>query len=1257
MPPRILNLSPSHSLAAWLGLLLALAIMGSGGAMAESTEAIQAHDRAVLFSLGGERRVTLPHRLAADDFPPNGGLVRYRIEVDLNARPREPLGIFVRKLSLSGQVILNGETIGACGLGDLKNLRCLHQPQLFVPPVSLWRAGINVLEFDIYANDRQMNGLSPVQVGSAQALGEGPYRRQWLWQVELLRALTWVVVTLGGLALVVSRMLREEPLYGWFGLCALFNALGNLNILVTDPPVGFEWFSWFVFSSRMVTVPLLLLMLLAAFDRAGGVAARGLVIYALLMPVGAWISGNNRWAVAALYLPGLLTGLVLLAGMIRWTWRSGKRLHRIVTALTSVLVLASIADWLRLSGRSDFEGVYWATYVLSGFFLVFGLALMSRLVAAMMAERRLSDWLRLASRAAKAGFWDWNLATDRVRWSREMRELFGVTAEPPATDLETWSLWRSRVHPEDLPVAERQAAAAARDRTPLALDYRILLPSGDTRWIETRADISPATAGRTATLAGISLDVTERRQVEADLRESEARFRTLFERLPVAYQSLDIEGHWLKANDKMAELLGFDRPESMLGLCFGDYWEEDRSDEFPVTFGQLKDRVQIGGDLHLRRRDGASVTAQISGYVQRDLQGRFQRTHCVLIDVTERRALEAEILAMNASLEHRVQERTAQLQAANQAKSQFLANMSHEIRTPMNAVLGLAQILEREPLAAEHREMIQRIRAAGRSLLGIINDILDFSKIEAGQLELDRQDFALAKVLEHLDDLLGPSAQAKGLTLMIEPPSPQGRLCGDSLRLEQILINLTGNAIKFTTQGEVSIRVRPLELTATTARLRFEVRDTGIGLNAEARDKLFRPFTQADSGISRRFGGTGLGLSISKRLVELMGGEIGVESEPGRGSTFWFELPFGRTAEEEAPSANRAVAASPAQGPRLSGLRVLGVDDNHVNLIVLERALKLEGASIELAADGQQALQTLVAQPRGFDVVLMDIQMPVMDGLTATRAIRANPALTALPIIALTAGVLAQEREATLVAGVNDFLAKPLDIEEMVAKLQGYAPGHEADTPSPPAGRLPSTLTAAAAGNGAFPVIAGIDHVRVARLLGHDRAHFLRLLGLFVEEFQTLPEQLQADLDRDDRATAIRRAHTLKGSAGNLGIMDLMHAAATLETALHEDTADLAAPLEHLGGELAALIEACAPWLNDAPAVAADTPAPPLDPAQLAALRQALRQHDLAAIQVHAQLEPALASVCDAPTRKALARAIGHLRFDEALQLLEGRQP
>ncbi|MFM8442039.1 MAG: ATP-binding protein, partial [Methylococcus sp.] len=271
-------------------------------------------------------------------------------------------------------------------------------------------------------------------------------------------------------------------------------------------------------------------------------------------------------------------------------------------------------------------------------------------------------------------------------------------------------------------------------------------------------------------------------------------------------------------------------------------------------------------------------------------------------------------------------------------------------------------------------------------------------------------------------------------------------IIGDSLRLKQILLNLVSNAIKFTDQGAVSVRVRPLALTKTAARLRFEVSDTGIGIAPEALARLFQPFTQADASTTRRFGGTGLGLSICKRLVELMGGTVGATSEPGAGSTFWFELPCERAAAAlaEAPAASAADGnTAPTTGPRLQGLRVLGVDDNRMNLFLLERALKLEGASVLLAADGQQALQILEANPRGVDCVLMDIQMPVMDGLTATRRIRAQPELRHLPVIALTAGVMAEERERALAAGVDDFLAKPLVLETMVAMLRPYLPAGE----------------------------------------------------------------------------------------------------------------------------------------------------------------------------------------------------------------------
>jgi PAS domain S-box-containing protein len=321
-------------------------------------------------------------------------------------------------------------------------------------------------------------------------------------------------------------------------------------------------------------------------------------------------------------------------------------------------------------------------------------------------------------------------------------------------------------------------------------------------------------------------DITERRHVLDNLKESEQRFRSLFEHLPIAYQSLDIEGRWLDANQKTADLLGFASPEAMLGKEFIDYWDDSLKDPFDCNYKEFKQTHAIEGELPLHRTDGRPITVQIAGRIQRDAAGQFQRTHCILVDMTERRAMEEQILALNADLEQKVEQRTQQLAAANAAKSQFLASMSHEIRTPMNAVLGLAQLLEDEPLTEDQQQMVTRINTAGRSLLSIINDILDFSKIEAGQLSVEQRPFQLTELLSHIDHLLGPVAQGKGLTLHLrDDASLRGRLSGDALRIEQVLINLIGNALKFTEQGGVTLRVKPVSANESAARLRFEIQD------------------------------------------------------------------------------------------------------------------------------------------------------------------------------------------------------------------------------------------------------------------------------------------------------------------------------------------------------------------------------------------------------------------------------------------------
>ncbi len=376
----------------------------------------------------------------------------------------------------------------------------------------------------------------------------------------------------------------------------------------------------------------------------------------------------------------------------------------------------------------------------------------------------------------------------------------------------------------------------------------------------------------------------------------------------------------------------------------------------------------------------------------------------------------------------------ARAEQASMAKGQFLANMSHEIRTPMNAILGLLQLLQHTELDARQRDFASKTEGAARSLLGLLNDILDFSKIEAGKMTLDPHPFNLDTLLGDLSVILAANAEGKPVTVRVavEPDVPRG-LLGDDMRLRQVLINLGGNAIKFTSQGEVVLRVRRVPCSGPDAELEFSVCDSGIGIAPENQAHIFDGFSQAEASTTRRFGGTGLGLAISSRLVAVLGGELKVDSVHGQGSTFHFRLVFPLVS---LPAAPQIVDVLPADKPqRLLGLRLLVVEDNKINQMVAKGLLAQEGAEVTLADDGQQGLDALVAARTPFDAVLMDVQMPVMDGYTATRAIRGEMGLTTLPVIAMTANAMATDRTACLEAGMNDHVGKPFALDHLVTTL------------------------------------------------------------------------------------------------------------------------------------------------------------------------------------------------------------------------------
>ena len=687
-------------------------------------------------------------------------------------------------------------------------------------------------------------------------------------------------------------------------------------------------------------------------------------------------------------------------------------------------------------------------------------------------------------------------------------------------------------------------------------------------------------------------------------------------------------------------------------------------------------RQALAGEQDLRIeyrviwQDGLVHHLVSTGSIERDADGQPVRVTGVSYDITQRKAAEKAL-----------REAMGLAEAANRAKSEFLANMSHEIRTPMNAVLGLAQVLYREPLTDNQHEMVGLIQDAGHSLLAILNDILDFSQIEAGQMRLDPHPFSLVSLLSRLGRTLGQTASAKGLDLQLEPaPAGFDHLVGDALRLEQVLINLIGNAIKFTETGGVTLRVRCLAADETRVRLQFTVGDTGIGIKPEALHQLFAPFTQAEAGISRRFGGTGLGLSISRRLVQLMAGEIFAESQFGQGSAFHIDLPFDRALPDTGREGDQAPRTPRDIGPRLAGRHLLVVDDHHWNREVVERALAREGARATLAVDGAQALEVLRQAPDDFDAVLMDIQMPVMDGLAATQAIRHQLGLTGLPVIAFSAGVLAEQRQAALDAGVNDFVPKPVNLEDLVAVLKQWLPGESSPASARSAAAAPADVargttraTQPASGPGSprperpgpsglsepgpppsdLPAITSLDTQRAAVLLGNDRSFFLALLRDFVRDFGAIIADTRADLEAGKGPEAARRLHSLRGLAGNIGAMDLIPPASALESAILATGQAWEPHLAALDAQLAPLLAHIAPWL---PAREGEGRAPPvevaLDRDQLSQLRDALTRNDCVALDLFRELQPALASSLGEGDARALEEAIHALRFDDALTWL-----
>jgi two-component system, sensor histidine kinase and response regulator len=967
--------------------------------------------------------------------------------------------------------------------------------------------------------------------------------------------------------------------------------------------------------------------------------------------------------------------------------------------------------------------------------------------------------------------------------SDSISRLFGCTPQEYLSDP---YLWRNFVHPDDISRINAWVDVMF-ENDARSIEYRIRRPNGTYFWVHDRQQVVRDDKGEAIEIAGSWTDVTERKEAEEAKGAAWSRLDVLLGAAPVVVYSFAAHGDFAPTfvSASIEPMLGYKPDEYLRDADFwrGHVYPEDLP-EVEAKQVELFRKGEHLAEYRFRKKDGAYIWVSDEQHLIRDSDGSPVEVVGSWSDIDARKVTEMAFAEAQAELARASQ---AALEA-NEAKSIFLANMSHEIRTPMNAVIGLSQLALKTDLTPRQRDYLLKIKSSGQHLLGIINDILDFSKIEAGKLSIETIDFDLDKVLENVGNLMSEKASAKGLELIFEvAPSVSTHFRGDPLRLGQILINFCNNAVKFTEAGEIMVQVRVLEETSDCQLVEFSVTDTGIGMTEAQVARLFQAFEQADASTTRKYGGTGLGLAISKQLTQLMGGNVTVESEPGKGSTFRFtarlgkgtpisrprllqsdlrgrrvliiddnpharavlanmltnmsfiadeaasgeeaidmvrqaarlderyeiafidwqmpglngvetgkrimalpdvEVPphlvmvtaYGREevlkqAEEsgfenvlikpvtssilfdtavDALGADRESPVIMQAGPsfdidRMRGARVLLVEDNEVNQEVAMGQLEDAEVFVDLAENGEVALNMI--RDNDYDVVLMDMQMPVMDGVEATKALRADPRYQSLPIIAMTANAMASDRQLCLDAGMNDHIAKPIDPEQLFGVLLRWIRRTDHD------GSIhvhPGRPAAQADASGLD--IAGIDVASGLRRTGSNRGRYESLLRRFAEQQDGTVEAIRTALSLGDAATAERAAHSLKGAAGTLGAGPLAEAAAAAESAVKTgggvDPAliALARALEPVLAGIRAALPGDAAG-NGAGRPMGD-PAAVVEP--LARLKQLLETDDGEAADFIINTKARLACVLTPAEIKALSERVGNFDFDAALKCLSG---
>ena len=989
---------------------------------------------------------------------------------------------------------------------------------------------------------------------------------------------------------------------------------------------------------------------------------------------------------------------------------------------------------------------------------------------------------------AQVGIGIYNIQSGEHISNRSMHAILGYNQE----ELSRVGQWDNIIHPDErelgakryLDLIEGQHDEDEWEQRFIQRDGQIVIANGRFRLLRDQA-------GKPLYILSFNEDITRRKRAEAELRRANFLAETALELAKAGYWHVPLDGSgWYNSSPRRVAVFG-DIPNSEYRYLLEDMFthaEEADKATAKIARKAFSDAVEGKADIYnavfayKRPIDGRIAWVHALGHVVRNADGKPTDVYGVSQDISESKRLEVELVKARESAE-----------AATKSKSEFLANMSHEIRTPMNAILGMTHLALKTELTPKQRDYLTKTKAAAEALLGVINDILDFSKIEAGKLTMERTEFHLDAVLDNLSTVVSQKAHEKNLEFLLAVPQDlPPLLMGDPLRLGQVLINLVNNAVKFTERGEIVVEVKLEEWVSGRVKLKFAVRDTGIGMTPEQIARLFQAFTQADTSTTRKYGGTGLGLSISKRLVEMMEGNIWAESEYGHGSTLCFTAWFGvQTAERrkkvlppklaglralvvddntvaseiladmlrrfsvradcvssghdalcELEKANshdpyrlvlmdwqmpgldgletsrrirgRNLRNTPkilmitaygredislqahqmeidgflqkpvspsvlfdtlmslfgvvAEEKELSltehkardlallvGLRVLLAEDNEVNQQVATELLQSEGAKVTVANNGAEAVKLLTggAQPPPFDIVLMDLQMPEMDGFTATKLLRELPHLQKLPIIAMTAHVMADEVQRCLDIGMNDHVGKPIDPEALFATLSRWTQSRQNEVSG-------ATVRNRSADNdeSILPNIDGVDaEVALKRIAGNKQL-YRDLLTKFASKQGAAGENILQALESGDRQGAERLAHSLKGVAGNLAMNEIFKAAGKLENAIRESNPVVRNLVEELNSALerqVSNIRAALPTASAEGEKRLDSM--PADPQKilmaLSQLKELLGTNDADASDAYARLAVLVRGQTDSSLLEALGAAVSCFDFDSALQTLD----